>query len=366
MWNPFSKLFMKTSDESEAVGIDIGASSIKVVQLKKKHGKVLLQTYGEIALGPYINVEIGRATKLTPDQVAQAITDLFREANITTKRAGVAIPSSGSLLSLIEVPPLSDKDLANMIPLEARKYIPVPISEVSLDWSVVPEDFSGLEETGNTQKKKEVMIVAIHKEVIRRYQEIITKAALDVSFLEVEVFSTIRSVLGDTRGAAMIFDMGASTTKLYLVHRGVVKNSHTINRGSQDISLAISSALGVTVAQAENLKRGIGVATPEQKAQVAEVVKLTMEGVFSETNQVVLGFERHYNTSIGKVILTGGGAAYPGLVELAQKKIETTVELGNPFGKAIFPAFLESTLKTSGPEFSVAMGAALRRLEEGA
>ncbi len=364
MWNPFSKLFMKTSDESEAVGIDIGASSIKVVQLKKKHGKVLLSTYGEIALGPYTNIEIGRATKLTPDQIAQALTDLFREANVTTKRAGVAIPSSGSLLSLIEVPPLSDKDLANMIPLEARKYIPVPISEVSLDWSIVPEDFSGLEDgEQNTPKKKEVMIVAIHNEVIRRYQEIISKAALDVSFLEVEVFSTIRSVLGDTRGAALIFDMGASTTKLYLVHRGVVKNSHTINRGSQDISLAISSSLGVTVAQAENLKRGIGVATPEQKAQVLDIVRLTMESVFSETNQVVLGFERHYNTSIGKVILTGGGAAFPGLVELAQKKIETAVELGNPFGKAVFPAFLEQTLKTSGPEFSVAMGAALRRLE---
>lgn len=362
MWNPFL-IFMKSND-SEAVGIDIGASSIKAVQLRKKHGKVLLATYGEIALGPYANTEVGRATKLSPDQIAAAVKDLFREANITTVRAGVAIPSSGSLLALIEVPPVSDKDLAQMIPLEARKYIPVPIAEVSLDWSIVPEDFSGIEESETGPKKKEVMVVAIHKEVIARYQDIITKAGLDVSFLEVEVFSTIRSVLGETRSAALIFDMGASTTKLYLVHRGVVKNSHTINRGSQDITLAIATALQVTVAQAENLKRGIGVATPEQKAQVADVVSLTMETIFAETNQVVLGFERHYNTSISKVILTGGGAAYPGLAELAKKKIETEVVLGNPFAKAAFPAFLEQALAKSGPEFSVAMGAALRRLEE--
>ncbi len=123
MRNPFTFLFHKGTES--AIGIDIGPSSIKVVQLEKKRGKAVLKTYGALALGPYAGVEVGRATRLGADKVAQAMVDILREANTTTKVCGLSIPMSSSLVTVIEVPTTDPNELASMIPIEARKYIPI-------------------------------------------------------------------------------------------------------------------------------------------------------------------------------------------------------------------------------------------------
>ena len=129
-----------SSKEGSVIGIDIGASAIKIVQLRASHGVAILETYGEIALGPYAKVPIGKATKLSPEQLAQALLDLMKEANVTARKGGISIPFSASLISILDLPKVDAKQLARMIPLEARKYIPVPTDEVKLDWFVIPQE----------------------------------------------------------------------------------------------------------------------------------------------------------------------------------------------------------------------------------
>jgi type IV pilus assembly protein PilM len=133
----FSSVFGRKESES-VLGIDIGSSSIKVVQLKREGGMAVLETYGELALGPYARTEIGRSTSLPPDQLAKALTDLLKECKAGANTCGLAIPFASSLISVIEIPEVPKKEIDSIVPIEARKYIPVPISEVSLDWSVIP------------------------------------------------------------------------------------------------------------------------------------------------------------------------------------------------------------------------------------
>ncbi|MEK7117813.1 MAG: pilus assembly protein PilM, partial [Patescibacteria group bacterium] len=135
----FSNLFNKK--DQKALGIDIGSSSIKVVELRKKGNKAILETYGELSLGPYAGVSVGQATKLSTAKLSLALRDLLKEkeVGITTRNAGLAIPFHASLLSVIEMPYAKDKELTVMVPIEARKYIPVPISDVTLDWSIIPK-----------------------------------------------------------------------------------------------------------------------------------------------------------------------------------------------------------------------------------
>src|ERR1035437_9981491 len=152
------------------LGVDIGASSIKVVQLTRKHDRAILETYGEIALAPYDGKEIGKAMNLPSEKVAEALTDLCRESSVTAKQAAVAIPFVSSLVSLIEMPTSDPKQLAQMIPIEARKYIPVPISEVLLDWSIVPKegklypttDEQKTDSLTNKIEKTAIMVAVIH------------------------------------------------------------------------------------------------------------------------------------------------------------------------------------------------------------
>src|SRR3989338_7293096 len=127
--------------------IDIGSSSIKIVQIKKDKGKAVLENYGELALGPTAGLEVGRATNLPPEKILGAIKDLLQETKINATYGAISIPLSASLLSIIEMPRLDKKKLEAMIPLEARKYIAVPISEVLLDWWVMPERNRDTEET---------------------------------------------------------------------------------------------------------------------------------------------------------------------------------------------------------------------------
>ncbi len=136
----FSDLLSKKKKGGSVLGVDVGSSSLKVVQLRKQEGRAVLETYGELALGPYGGADVGQATNLPADKVAETLTDLMREANVTTNDAGISIPFSRSLLTLIELPRRDNQDeQKTVIEFEARKYIPVPVSEVQLDWFIVPE-----------------------------------------------------------------------------------------------------------------------------------------------------------------------------------------------------------------------------------
>lgn len=361
----FSKFFGGGPDETSVLGIDVGSSAIKIVQIKKKHGQAVLETYGELALGPYGGHGIGQAVVLPTEKVAEAVTDLLKEkeVNITTNKCGLSIPFTSSLMSLVEMPRVSEKQLAVMVPIEARKYIPVPISEVMLDWSVIPKpETREVTSTPGQQPKIDVLLVAIHNETIARYKDIVTKASLDAGFFEIEIFSTMRAVLDETLAPVMIVDMGAASTKIYIVERGIVRVSHTVNRGSQDITLTLSKSLGIAPDKAEIMKRQLGLVGGDKN--FTEVISLTLDFIFAEANRVLLSYEKKYNKAVAKVIMVGGGSALKGLAKLAELNFKTPSETGDPFGKVSSPAFLDKVLKETGPEFAVAIGLALRRLAE--
>lgn len=384
MDNPFAKILGKIGlnpdslgsifgKKQSVLGIDIGSSFIKVVQLREKGGRAILETYGELALGPLAGIEIGRMTNLDDDKLSQALTDIIKEANVTTKSAGLSIPLAATLVSFVEMPFLADKQLAEMIPIEARKYIPVPINEVTLDWWIVPKaetygddnpEEEGVAKTKLPQKI-DVLIAAIHNATLEKYNEIMKKTGLDASFFEIEVFSTVRSTFGHEMAPIMIFDMGAGMTKLSIVEKGVVRSIHIISRGSQEITLNVASSLGMSIPRAEELKRELGLKsdTPDGRA-IAEIAKTNLDYIFSEANRVLLNYERKHNQTISKVILTGGGVLLKGLLEEAKKNLESDVVLGDPFAKVEAPAFLTDILKEAGPEFAVAIGIALRKLQE--
>src|SRR3989338_2789059 len=138
---PFKSIMSALQPSADSViGIDVGSAYLKVVQLRRKSGRAVLETYGSLALGPYAGLEIGRATHLPTQKISEALRDLMREAHVTSSHAGVAIPFEASLVTPIEMMVTSERELETAVPIEARKYVPVPISEVNLDWWVIPDE----------------------------------------------------------------------------------------------------------------------------------------------------------------------------------------------------------------------------------
>ena len=373
MNNPFSNLFnsfFPTKDTS-VLGIDIGSSCIKIVQLKKKGGKAILETYGEISTGQYNNTDIGRATVLGADKVCEAIKDLLKESNTTTIRSGISIPVSSSLISFIKMPTLDERKLVEMVPIEARKYIPVPISEVTLDWWPIPKDestfseFQNGQKTAEDEKSTEVLLVVIHNDALSKNKEIQRISGLDVTFSEVEIFSNVRSVLEPSTNPQMIVDFGAGSTKVFIVERGVLRSSHTISKGSQDITLSISKSMSISFEEAEKMKRDNGIiGQPGENNNISEVSSVTIDYILAEISRMTMSYSKKTNKKISKIVLAGGGAMLKGFKEKAQETLEIQVEVADPFSKLEYPAFLAEVLKTAGPEFSVAIGLAIRKLQE--
>ncbi len=367
----FSNFF--ESKEKHIVGVDIGSSSIKVVQLYLKKERVYLSTYGSVALGPYANTDIGRATNLSPDKIQKILSHIISESKITTKNAGVAMPFGSSLLSVIRMPRVSDEELENIIPMEARKYIPASLDEVTLDWSIISEynNSSSEKETKDSNSKKEesklsqvdILLAAVPNETINRYQSIVKNSGLGVSFMEIETFSTLRSTLrGKTPGSNVIIDIGARMTKIYIVDGGAVRSSHIINKGSQDITFSISKAFDLSVKEAEMVKRNINIYN--SKGQEKEVISRSMDYIFSEVNRLLKNYQKKSNKPFNSVILTGGGGSLMGLEKISEEKLNIPVTKAKPFDGVEVPNFLKERIDMIGPEFSVACGVALRGLEK--
>lgn len=370
-----SEMFKSDRSKESSLGVDIGSSAIKVVQLKKKGGKAVLETYGALALGPYGNTDIGVATLLQAEDLAKALVDLIKESNVTARSGVFSIPSSSSLIFTISLPKtIKEEEYPSIIPIEARKYIPVPMSEISLDWLVIPKEEDDTDngtingdlnekesEKKPNQDKVDVLVVAIHNDIMSHYNDVLQKAQFKSEAFELEIFSNIRSSLGHDLSPVLIMDFGASKTKLTIVENGVIKVFHVVNRGSQDITKNISSSLSMSFEEAEKLKRKVGLDDSINK-DVADIVKLSIDYIFSDTNSVVFAYEKKYNKNISKVILSGGGALIRNLQEKATESLKTEVIYSTPFSKSEAPAFLDPVLTLSGPEFSVAFGLALRNL----
>ena len=368
MNNPFSDFFgtILSPKDTRVLGIDIGSSSVKVVQLKKQNGKAVLETYGEIALGPYSDGDIGRATVLPTDRLAEAIKDLLKESNTTTLNSGLSISIGASFIVFMRMPAVEEKNYAEMVPIEARKYIPVPISEVTLDWWAIPKDETTVSEFQNGQKVEEekgteILLIVINNDALNKNRDIQKFLGLQTTFSEVEIFSCMRAVLEPGIAPQVIIDFGAGSTKVFVVERGILRASHVINRGSQDITLSISKSANITFEEAEKIKIKQGITN---KDNISEVSSITVDYILSETGRFILNYYKKSNKKISKIILTGGGALLKGLKEKAQNSFETPVVIADPFSKVEYPAFLEEVLKNAGPEFTVAVGLAIRKLQE--
>lgn len=364
----FKKLRIFGGGVDSVLGIDLGSSAIKVVELKRKHGKAFLLKYGSLALGPYAQGGIGEVAKLSNERLAEAAKVLFTEAGLGSKAAFISIPLKSSLLILIEIPPVPESKLDSVIPIEARKYIPASSDEVSINWIRVPRKHEGAGWESAEKKdegKMRILVAAIHNAVLQAGAEFAQRIGLESAQFEIETFSIMRSVFGADRASYAILDIGAGSTKVAIVDEGVVAISHTVNRGSQNITQAIASAFSLGFDEAEKLKRAEGLTGKHGDQPLAGTITPVTDYIFFEADRVIHDYEVKYGQKMKKVVLVGGGALLKGMAANAGTALKREIIQGDPFGKVEIPAaFLQPILKEAGPEFAVAVGLALRGLDE--
>ncbi|MEN9920453.1 MAG: hypothetical protein RL538_346 [Candidatus Parcubacteria bacterium] len=344
------------------VGIDIGSSSIKVVELQDKKGVVTLSTYGELQLGPYAQKQIGESVVLTAKQEQEALVDVLRESAVSAKSAVFAMPLSSSFVTNVSIEAEENADIAALVRVEARKVIPASLSEVTLDWAEVemPED---KKEKTDGPKRRDVLIAAIQNAALDRFKILMQFAGIEQPPTEIECFSTIRALYSQKDANMAVIDIGAVSTKLYIARSGLLMRMHRIRAGGTIATNRIASVFNISFEDAEIKKQNASRANSDF-ADMKRAHDSSYERAFREFGQVLREYEEKSGVKIDTIFLSGGGAMFPGVDILLQEVLGRQVTRAHPFSKVAYPAFMQDTIKEIGPSFAAALGAAIRMFDE--
>lgn len=354
----FSGLGQKavSSGVPTTVGIDIGGASVKVVEIEETPRTIMLRTYGELQLGPYDSKPLGEIVSLDAARRVEAVTDVMRESGVSGRRGALAMPLSSSFLTIVPVTVGGQEDLASRIPVEARKYVPLPLPDVTLDWTELPP-------RGESKTNiHEVLLAAIENKALAEHRDLLTAIGMTGEGAEIEGFSLVRSLWRTKDTTLAIVDMGARSSKLYIVRGGMLERLHRVAQGGREISRVLAERLQVSFEEAEGLKRSYE-RESEQGKVIFESMTKVIDGPLAEFGRMIGQYEARLGEPVGRIVLSGGVAASPYCVQYVQDRFGRPVETGDPFAKVAYPAFMEDTLKEIGPSFGVALGAALRAFQ---
>jgi type IV pilus assembly protein PilM len=338
------------------VGVDIGTSFLKVVELSRWANRTSLKNYGELKSTtlydkPFRTFEKSALT-LSSQDIGKALRGILQETKIQSKKAVFSIPDFSSFFTHFELPPMSKEELPGAVEYEARRHIPLPYSQVTVDWQLTEGHYQ-------EQSPFHILMVAVPNEVINQYQEIAQMANLELFALEAEVFGLIRACMNTDATPVVLVDMGAQSTTVSMVYKGKLRSSRSLDTGGNTFTERLAKSLSVEYAQAEAIKQKEGVESQERLGILAPLV----DTIVQEIQKVSQDFTSHTNIPVQRVLLGGGSANLPGLQEYIRKSVQKETELVDPFRQIFYPPVLETTLQEMGPSYAVALGMALRGLE---
>jgi len=342
----------------KVLGIDIGISSIKIIELSGGKKKQTLEHCGVIESTQFFDESSNLAKEgilsLSPKEIAKTLSSGLKELGIRSKEAVFSIADFLTFFANITLPPMKEEEISQAVRYQSRKVIPLSLKETTLDWQII-------EGKPSTKDELKILVVAISNEVIKKYQSIANLAKLNLLGIEPEAFSLARSLVKEEKGVAII-DIGAQSTTCNIIENKTLKTSYSLNISSKSFVQRISKRLNISYDEALELEKKYGIKEKvggegriayESLIPSIKFLSQQIENVFEEFSQMEDG-------RIEKIILAGGAALLPGLKEFLEDFFKKEVEIANPFFGISYPSSVEQELIKVAPIFGVATGLAKR------
>lgn len=336
-----------------ALGIDIGSHSIKLIEIGKDNSGEVLVNAATILTPPKV---IGSSAQVDSETVSTAIRKLVKDTGTRSKSVHLALPESQVFTRVIEVPQLSKQELSSAIKWEAEQYIPLPLDQVTMDFSILRES----KDTGTNMMQ--VLLVAAPKILLDKYVNYIEGAGLGVVSIETEIISASRALSRSvsTVKTAMVVSLGAQTTDLAILRGGIIAFTRSISAGGEALSRALVQGLGFHQNQAEEFKKTYGLDRRHLEGKIVEAVRPIMDTIVSEMKRAMAFYQEKYTgDKVDVIALSGGTARLPGMVVFMAEQTGIETQIANPW-VGIKKDARFAALENEGPIFSVAVGLALK------
>lgn len=352
------------------LGIDIGTSSIKLVEFRNEGGRSKLSTYAFVERPTNI---IRMDSAQEQGQLAVAIRDLAKRSRASTDRAIAALPSFAVFSSIISLPVMPKKDLYAAVRWEAKKFVPMPIDEMVLDWRLLKDSDQSKDrkvksvdpaaEKPSGPKNLRVLLTAAPKSLVKRYLDVFKTAGLRLANLETESFALERALLGGEPGSFMIVDIGAVATNITITVDSIPLLNRSIDVGGDTITKAIANSLNVDMERAEQFKRDVGIGgSTGASSQIPRAIEFVITSIVNEIRYVFNLYRNQGEKPIEKIILAGGSAFLTNLPDYLSRMLSMKVFIGDPWARTIYPVDLKPALDEIGPRFAVAIGLGMREI----
>ncbi len=344
--------------KTSLIGLDIGSHAVKIVHLMESKGSYRLKDLGMCLLPPSCIVE--GAIK-DQEAVQSAIKKLVGNLKIKVKGVATSIAGWSVIIKKVDLPQMSEDELAENIQVEAEQYIPFNVEDVNIDFQILG---SSSEKTD----RMEVMLVAAKKEVIDDYTSLIKKAGLSPQVVDVDFFALENAFeanydAAESGGVALV-DIGATKMNINVLKNGVSMFNRDASIGGYQITEDIRQRFGLEYEEAEKVKLGLS----SEKVPAQDLEAIFVSAATSWSTEVKRAIDFFYATypeeTIGQILLSGGSSRLPGLNGLFNKDTNIPVDYLNPLAKiAAEPkVFDQQYLDYIAPQVAVAVGLALRRV----
>ena len=342
-----------------AVGLDIGSSSVKLVQLKEKKGGYALQTFGMAKLPPETIVD---GALMNSGAIVNAIQELVAEHKVRAKEVAIGVSGHSVIIKKISLPRMTQEELDESIQWEAEQYIPFDVKDVNIDTQILTPE-------ADAAGQMDVLLVAAKKDMINDYTSVCAEAGLTATVVDVDAFAVQNayeanydSSPGDT---VVIVNVGAAVTNLNVIAHGATTFTRDITMGGNAFTEEIQKQLNISYDEAEALKVG---GQGDSDAVVPQEVERVIQGVAEQLGgEIQRSLDFYASTSpegkITRAFLSGGTARVPALFKTLEGRAGVPVEILNPFKNIEIDnkKFDPAVLLAAAPAAAVGVGLALRR-----
>ncbi len=338
------------------LGIDVGTFSTKIVELSySKKGTVVLKNYAEkiheIDISNIYKSSRKRTLPLPHKEIADNIKILLNEMGSKKDEVAFSIPDFMTFFTVFKTPTVPKEEMESIVQFEARQHIPLPLSEVSLDWSIINKNKEKLKTT--------ILLVAVPNNVIAEYQKIADLAKIKITSIEAEVFSLTRAVIkGENLNKIIqLIDVGIQSTTITIVDKGIIKTTYSIDFSEMETLKGLVDKLNISYNQAEDIKNKTGF---NEQLGEGKVLCQQADILINEIKKINSDILKTKNKELDKIILSGGLSLSPGFKDYVILKTGKQTEIGNPFSDFSYPAEIKNILEKIGPRYAIATGLALR------
>jgi type IV pilus assembly protein PilM len=358
MQNPFNLFQQRLS--GACLGVDIGTTSIKIVEVNGGKEKPAILNYGFLESSGYLaraNQALQTSSlKIFESEAMGLLKTLVRSMGTPIREAVASLPVFSAFTTVLDFPQMSPRETEQALVFQARQYVPLPLSEVALDWLKVGEY-----EDDNGFKHQKIFLTSIPNEQVKKYQAMFAAAGLHLVALEIESLSLAR-LFGNDSTPTILVDIGSRSTDIVFLEGGNLVWNAQSDFGGASLTQALATSLGVNPLRAEELKKERGILGTGPSYELSTIMLPFVDVIINEVRKAEFAYRQQFPAAkkAERVMLAGGGANLLGIEKYFEREFGVPAVKAAPFVRFEYPREIQPLVPELNPVMSVALGLGMK------